>query len=440
MSRRFVLVVAGLCLIAGTCMVFHPESVYRSPQVMDAYFGGQTPKGSLTWSGSWSWSEEPFRFRLLFHGLVDALAAVLGSFFGLSLNTYWCAYVTVAIASVVFAGWATALLLRTAGCSERQSMFGLAVWLALPPIHLAFVMPTQTKEDFLAYGLLAIGLVGVIKERLALVTIVSIVGALTRETLLLVPLIYALTARGNARTRFLPLVAGLLTLASIRLVLSSQGHDATGHFEKNLSNPWVLAAAIGAIFGAGWAILIPSLHPRRLFQSSRSQLSTLVGHDTETSMSMVDRVERMAGFCVLLLLSVHILFGRVQETRITALAAIFVVLIAGRHLAVRMRGASCRKRTALTMLLAVSAIIIFEALGLGSQLRARMSPKLGSFASKHWWLEFYLQLVLLLMLIVGLIKTRGQGTETSPSSDGPRNAFNPRECGALEFSTKSMDR
>jgi hypothetical protein len=61
-------------------------------------------------------------------------------------------------------------------------------------VHFAFVLPTQTKEDFLGYGILFLGLRAILLRRHASVAMWSIVGGFTRETLLVPPAVYFLVA------------------------------------------------------------------------------------------------------------------------------------------------------------------------------------------------------------------------------------------------------
>lgn len=386
-------------------MVFHPESVYRSPEAMDAYFGGQTPPGSLRWPGSWSWHEEPFRFRLAFHGVVDGVAYLVGVPLGQSLTTYWMAYVITTLVSVMFAGCATVVFLRAAGCTMRQTLFGFGLWLTLPPIHHAFVLPTQTKEDFVAYGMVAFGLAAIIQQRNGLVVIISVLGALTRETLLVVPMIFALTARVGPLVRFMPLAAAGATLGAVRLAMSAQGYEAMAHFSLNLSRPGILITALAFIFGAAWLFMLPSLKPSSLAEASRCQLKALFGQDEGAPALMVERVEKTTVLTVVTLLAVHLLFGRIQETRITALAAPLLILYAARRFDDTL--ATSAKRWVLVALTVLGVLVLgLELMGIASALRTQVNPEIGSFGSRYWWAELYVQLAIAVAIVTWVLASR----------------------------------
>ncbi len=72
----------------------------------------------------------------------------------------------------------------------KETAFAGAVLFALmPPLLLAYNVPVHTREDTLAYFLLIVGLLSIIKNNTPLILLVAVLGVLCRETLLILPFV-----------------------------------------------------------------------------------------------------------------------------------------------------------------------------------------------------------------------------------------------------------
>src|SRR5690606_20034412 len=115
-------------------------------------------------------------------------------------------------------------------------LLGSVIFLLMPPMLLAFTLPVHTREDTLAYTLLFLGLIAMLNEKLWLFLFIAVVGVVTRETLLLLPLLYFVFVKDSNWTRKL-LISGLPVLLWIfvRLFWSPETYDVWEGLKWNLS-------------------------------------------------------------------------------------------------------------------------------------------------------------------------------------------------------------
>lgn len=146
------------------------------------------------------------------------------------------ALVAASAASILFATFACDRFLRAAGLDFRGRLTGLLFWFLLPPIHNAYVLPVQTKEDFLAYGILFMGLRAVLLGQDRGVLIWTALGALTRETLMLIPLAYVLGSRAPWQWKVAAFVLGASIHVFIRAVMGISGYGRRTLFRSSLSS------------------------------------------------------------------------------------------------------------------------------------------------------------------------------------------------------------
>lgn len=90
-------------VVLAVIAIFHSQRVFRSPDSMDRYLGGEVSPGAWRWVGSWSAEILPFKYRVVFRGLFDGLADLLSSIAGRALLVCWSALVSVTIGAIVFA-------------------------------------------------------------------------------------------------------------------------------------------------------------------------------------------------------------------------------------------------------------------------------------------------------------------------------------------------
>lgn len=189
-------------------------------------------------------NREPFKYRVLFSSLVD----LTYSFFSEPQNNqkfYWI-YVFWSGFFYVSTVLSFYFLLSFLGFNNHYSILGTALFLLSPAIIFAFSLPVHTREDMMAYTILNIGLICLIRNKNIGVLACSILGVLCRETLLILPLIYLLYGNKNIAFRWGTFFISLLAFLSIRVVQGSEGYDVIGMGLKyNLDN---IEGSIGFFF------------------------------------------------------------------------------------------------------------------------------------------------------------------------------------------------
>jgi hypothetical protein len=418
-----------VCLIACLALAFvaaalSPISFIGSPAAMDAYFGGAAPPGSWLWpTGSWSSEDAPFAYRVIFRGLVDLTAQAI-NLWGPSADTiwqYWIALCVVSSLSFVFAGWALDRLVQLFASEWQYRLAALVLWLALPSIHLAYHYPVQTKEDFLAYGLFFLGLRAVLLGRVFAATVLSLIGVMVRETLLLIPLLFLFSPTRRHVQRAIPLIVAFAAFAAVRLAVRATPYDplfavftalrlAVGArsydpfmgfrefngFRETMENPVQTIFALFFTFGYGWTVIVP-----RLCAPGPSPEPAALGTGTH------DRIFwECFPIAFALLFPLHVLLGRIVEIRISSLLAPWIVIGSLGLLA-----ESRRSGTTLKLLFWVATgslvILFFELTRIGSAIRRVMNPLTREFSGFVWGIELEVQLILLI-IAVAAVSMRGR--------------------------------
>jgi hypothetical protein len=162
----------------------------------------------------------------------------------------------------VFVGWSFLLFfgtlvalyfyLRALEFDPRTSFVGCLLFLVSPPVLLAYKYPVYTREDPLAYFLVVVGLYAAFKSKAFLVSVISAAAALTRETTLILPLAYFLSAEEPWRKRILVWGLPVLAFVAIRIVW---GFVVGNNFDSSILNfqtPGETVAFLFCVFGVLW--------------------------------------------------------------------------------------------------------------------------------------------------------------------------------------------
>ncbi len=72
---------------------------------------------------------------------------------------------------------------------SEYALVGAILFAILPPLFLAYNVPVHTREDTLAYCILILGLLSIIKNNVFLILLFAVLGVLCRETLMLLPFV-----------------------------------------------------------------------------------------------------------------------------------------------------------------------------------------------------------------------------------------------------------
>ncbi len=178
----------------------------------------------------------------------------------------WAFYLTFVSWSFLFFSLTLILFyvfLRRLDFDDRASFVGCLLFLASPPVLLAYKYPVYTREDCLAYSLVVLGLIAISLSRGFLVGVISVAAALTRETTLILPLAYFLTSSDSKSKRIFVFSLPFLALVGIRLWWGLvQGNN----FESSILNfqfPFETIAFMFCVFGVLWLLAFWGLRSRR---------------------------------------------------------------------------------------------------------------------------------------------------------------------------------
>jgi hypothetical protein len=196
-------------------------------------------------------SKAPFKYRLLFPTIVKTTHQVV---FDRTNNIGF--YFTYKFWSLLFYVTSSCLLfylMTVAGFSNTWSFTGAIMFVLLPPMLMAYSLPVHTREDPLGYTILISGLVCLVKDKRWLFLLVAITGALCRETLLLLPMLYFFFAEDSKIIRRL-FISGVpvLTWLALRVSMGHEEYDVTEGFRWNNSNPEQVIGFLFITFNVCW--------------------------------------------------------------------------------------------------------------------------------------------------------------------------------------------
>lgn len=423
MVIRFSWMLLAIAIPFALTLHFLPGSTYNSPESMDTYFGYENSPGSWRWEhgplGSWEKEWEPFKYRIVFRGLVDSLAHLF-LLFGAErdLQTYWVAFLTVSVLSYSFAIWGCDRFLQAVGLETQGRLIGVTAWLVIPPIVFAYMLPVQTKEDFLAYGLFFLALRGMLRESWVPVVVICLIGAFVRETLLIVSLIVLL---GTSAPRYVKAATIALPIAAhigLRLTFGMDGYQVFR--ESNLFSATLPILSLLLVFGYGWLPLALYMARANLVAPIWRGLSMLkpsLAPQLSTQDQRLEALRNTFPYMILLLIMSHFFMGRIQEIRISCLLSPFVLLA----LVDMFKGRIWTRRALIVGLTGtvgtVIIVVLLEYSEVVTPFRQQFNLLVGDFAHHRWWAMAYLHLI----LAVGLFATyTSMGLEVRSSNPEPR--------------------
>jgi hypothetical protein len=192
--------------------------------------------------------------------------------------------------------------LRILEFSKSASFTGCLLFLASPPVTLAYLFPVHTKQAPLVYFLVILGMIAVLKAKPVLLILISVLAGLTKETTLIVPFVYLFFAEGPLRKRLLICLPSVLSVLGIRILLGFETYNPFVDSVRNIQYPVETVTAIFLVFGILW---LPGLAKFRNMWKRRFCLT-----DTWKIVVM------SAPICFVLIIGTDILLARAHEIRI----------------------------------------------------------------------------------------------------------------------------
>ena len=382
-----ILAVVGLYAVTFLVIATYPASALRSPEAFDTYVRGWNPEGR------WVFDYPPFKYRIVFPAVMRLAEQLLDK--PTPVQSFHSAFVVVSFLSFVASGLTLYALLRVLHFNRRSSVFGAALWLSLPAIPSAFMMPTQTREDLVGYVLMHLGLIGMLRRNALLVALCAVVGVLTRETLAIIPLLFCIHGgvRWSVRLAILSLSVG--TYSVVRWMMGIEAYDRVGHgLIFSLAHPTPALLGMVMLFGWGWlALAFFSLRhcPARLsLETFRSALGPV-----DSAPDRVRLFESWALPACCAIVGSHLLLGRIEEIRVSMLAAPWVIYAALTLWDEARRSQPCLRRvirSAIPLGCVLVLLVSLEATGVGRLTRIHVNPYLSYFANSAWWAITYIQI------------------------------------------------
>jgi hypothetical protein len=353
------------------------------------------------------YAQAPFRYRVLFRLIVDALAGAaalvslpgappeVSSFVEVSALAppswvLYASWLSVSLVCLLSVPLLMRLLLRQLGFSEAWALLGAVFWLLSPPSYFAYIFPVHTRDDMLAQVFLILGLIGILTERLWLVVVCTVLGVLTRETLMVLPLVSLFWPRLAWGHRLGLVAAGACTLVVVRLVLGWETYPALAWgLEYNARHPVEGVTGVWLVFSWLWYPAVRGVLAG--IRRSAPRADTGPGQGDTPTKSADAEVAARRSFMVfsaipasLVLLGSQVLFARLREIRISFLLAPWVIAASLDWLQSRPRREGAPARP----------LRRFDVLGLGACLwigvtlsvymLPRIYRRLGAFGEPPW--------------------------------------------------------
>jgi hypothetical protein len=382
------LTLIGMLLVAFLFAFARRDSYLHDAASMVGFFrpDGGTPS---TLGDVWPWTIAPFKYRLLFHFAIDRLADAIAAVrpHDPPASVYFLALGTVSAASFVLAGLALARLLRVLGFRSLDQSLGVALFLLLPAVHNAYVYPTCTKEDFLAYAIFWEGLTALLGGASNRFVLLTLLGAATRETLLILPLLGLLRA-DTRRKAAIGLALAIGIQIAIRYFMGLERYAVLKiGLLFNAAHP--LTSLLGAflVLGGTWVPIVA--YAKRAGRVGGSEAPALAARATFARWFLP---------VALLLFLNQFLLGRMNEIRISFLLAPWG--IAATLLILRRLAAShlLAPRTLVVPAAFLSLVVLVEVAGFGARVRSALNPHFKNLTATAWWAEIYLQATFTLYL------------------------------------------
>ncbi|MBI5651231.1 MAG: hypothetical protein HZC40_12430 [Chloroflexi bacterium] len=266
------------------------------------------PDAPQTWAVA-DWV--PTKYRALFRWIVQGTFALF--FTPNDANGFYWAFVFWSFVFFYADLIALYFFLRLLNFAEKFSFAGCLLFLISPPVLLAYKYPVYTREEPLAYLLILLGLIAIIQAKPVWIAILGFFAGLTRETTLILPLTYWLTAHDAWRKKILVMIPPIIAVVGVRVLLGYQTYDPFEGSRYNFETPLQSIAFLFMIFGFLWFAFALRLCKRWRDSNADPAWRMLIA---------------TAPIVTLLALGTHIAFARAREIRISYILFPWVIPLA----------------------------------------------------------------------------------------------------------------
>ena len=285
-------------------------------------------------------------------------------------------------------------LLRLLGFRLGWAMVGASLWLSQPAILGAWVRPTGTRDDPLAYFLLHVGLICVIRRNTVGILVCTVLGVLTRETLLILPIVHLLFAAQSVQSRLSSVTAGLLTYGGIRVLMGWERYAPihTG-LMVSLGKPVESLVAVALLLGVLWPfpLIYCASRWRRLTKLAWSQLTHALDAKLQPAAPCRAVLRRRFLGCLLpvgcLIIGTHVVLAQIRELRVSTLFGPWAVCIAVQMLCAIQRRLGPRRMLVVAgaiLLSMIAGVSLLRVAGILTAILQMAGPHMYFFAHQYW--------------------------------------------------------
>jgi hypothetical protein len=257
-------------------------------------------------------SEAPFKYRLLFPSIVKVSHELTN---GNTPKGFFLIYTLWSLIFFVTASCAFYWLLLNCGFTASMSFAGSCVFLLLPPMLLAYTLPVHTREDTLAYTLLFFGLVFLIRNQRLPFVLITLLGVLCRETLLILPLMHLFfKSEVSRKERMIIFALPLLLWFSVRAWFGRDTYDMWLGLRWNLDNMEQVIGFLFISFSFCWVPFVARLSTRNV--------------NGENKYAAIGFFHRSAWFALTVIVLTTFVGGIYNEIRLLYLLSPWVIVLA----------------------------------------------------------------------------------------------------------------
>ncbi len=239
-----------IMLIAIFARHLTSESSLISDQAGLTQLLGSAESGDIQeWKNS-EWAS--MRYRILFKGLIIGTAKILGG--EISNTAFYRIYVGWCFALTLLTLLTLYYLLGILGFSLPYRFLGGLLFLFSFPILFAYNYPVFTREDTLAFLLITLGLVFLVKRRLIIAGLIAALAVMTRETGIILAIAIFFGSSARPLKRLMAVIPAIATFFAVRLIIGYESYEISAGFFRNLQLPVESLFFLFICFGFLWLL------------------------------------------------------------------------------------------------------------------------------------------------------------------------------------------
>ena len=256
-------------------------------------------------------NQAPFKYRVLFEWIVKGTWKLIPA--ENKTASFFYVYNFYIFLFLFLSGFTLFYLLQVIGFNQWLCYLGVIFYYFSPPVLMAFNLPVHTREDHLAFTILNLGLIFLIKQKISYFIIISSVAVTVRETLLILPFVFIFYSSYKSFIRrallsFLPVATFIL----IRWIMGYESTDLFPGLRWNLTNLDQVVGFLYLSFGILW---LPFFY------------YTFTGRNKFNANQKVLFFKRSSIVAFILIFTSSFLYGMINEIRLIFLLFPWVIIL-----------------------------------------------------------------------------------------------------------------